>query len=248
MINKSEAVIVKIECITNMHVGNGDVNYNIIDNEVERDAVTGYPTINSSGVKGALREFFERRKEEGSIVTEDLVNGIFGKEGAGKLRFLSADMLAIPARANKGDEPYYLVSTAQAIETYKNKCNMFLGKQLELVEENVKDRAVEGKDLNKCIKIKEFDNKEIHMLAHDEFRNIALPVLARNKLDNGKSVNLWYEEVVPHKSLFSFVVIAESVDKEYLSKFVEVIDNQIVQFGGNASIGYGLCKVKVEAI
>ena len=44
--------------MTNMHVGNGDVNYNIIDNEVEKDPVTGYPTINASGVKGALREFF----------------------------------------------------------------------------------------------------------------------------------------------------------------------------------------------
>ena len=31
------AIIVNLECMTNMHVGNGDVNYNIIDNEVEKD-------------------------------------------------------------------------------------------------------------------------------------------------------------------------------------------------------------------
>ena len=41
------AIIVNLECITNMHVGNGDVNYNIIDNEVEKDPITGYPTINA---------------------------------------------------------------------------------------------------------------------------------------------------------------------------------------------------------
>ena len=56
--DKMAAIIVNLECMTNMHVGNGDVNYNIIDNEVEKDPVTGYPTINASGVKGALREFF----------------------------------------------------------------------------------------------------------------------------------------------------------------------------------------------
>ena len=41
------AYIVQLQCITNMHVGNGDVNYNIIDNEVEKDPVTNYPVINA---------------------------------------------------------------------------------------------------------------------------------------------------------------------------------------------------------
>ena len=55
------AIIVNLECMTNMHVGNGDVNYYIIDYEVEKDPVTGYPTINASGVKGAFREYFKWR-------------------------------------------------------------------------------------------------------------------------------------------------------------------------------------------
>ena len=58
------AIVVNLECVTNMHVGNGDVNFNIIDNEVERDVVTGYPTINASGVKGALREYFKKNVAE----------------------------------------------------------------------------------------------------------------------------------------------------------------------------------------
>ena len=37
--DKMAAIIVNLECMTNMHVGNGDVNYNIIDNEVEKDPV-----------------------------------------------------------------------------------------------------------------------------------------------------------------------------------------------------------------
>lgn len=54
--------LVTLKCLTNMHVGNGDVNYNIVDNEVEVDPVTGYPTINASGVKGALRNYFKDNK------------------------------------------------------------------------------------------------------------------------------------------------------------------------------------------
>lgn len=43
---------------TNLHVGNGDINYNIIDNEVEKDVLTEQPIIYSSGMKGAFREYF----------------------------------------------------------------------------------------------------------------------------------------------------------------------------------------------
>lgn len=56
------AKLFKVECITNLHVGNGDVNYNIIDNEVEKDPVTNCPTMNASGIKGAIREFFVNRQ------------------------------------------------------------------------------------------------------------------------------------------------------------------------------------------
>ena len=72
------AIIVNLECMTNMHVGNGDVNYNIIDNEVEKDPVTGYPTINASGVKGALREFFN-----GDSELRQYVSTLFGADKAG---------------------------------------------------------------------------------------------------------------------------------------------------------------------
>jgi len=50
--------VYKYTCLTNLHVGSGDINYNIVDNEVERDPVTGLPMIHASGVKGALREYF----------------------------------------------------------------------------------------------------------------------------------------------------------------------------------------------
>lgn len=68
-----------------------------------------------------------------------------------------------------------------------------------------------------------------------------MPVLARNQLENGKSKNLWYEEIVPHNSIFYFFALADS--KELLDDFANVIKDKVIQFGNNASIGYGLCRV-----
>lgn len=231
------AIIVNLECVTNMHVGNGDVNFNIIDNEVERDVVTGYPTINASGVKGALREFFVKKG-----IDEAAINDIFGKDNAGKLKFLSADMLALPMRASAGDEAFYLVSTEEAVKKYKETCALFLNLEQTFEPAAVSGRQAEGMNLTEKVTIL---GKEIHFAAQKDFEKTALPVVARNKLENGKSVNLWYEEVVPHKSLFTFGVLAEDCDKSLLEMFRDTVAGQVIQFGGNASIGYGLCKVSV---
>jgi len=74
--------------------------------------------------------------------------------------------------------------------------------------------------------------------------------LARNYLVNGESKNLWYEEVVPKKSKFYFVIakptnLDEADRQEKLDAFEKRFDNSSrVQFGGNKSIGYGYSKVE----
>ena len=78
------AFLYKMTCLTNLHVGNGDVNYSIIDNEVELDYVLKEPTIPSSGVKGALLSYIEGLKDY-----PGLVKTVFGgKEDAGTYKFL----------------------------------------------------------------------------------------------------------------------------------------------------------------
>jgi CRISPR-associated protein Cmr4 len=49
-----------IECLSNLHVGSGDANYDVIDKKVQRDPVTNLPCIHSSGIKGAFREYFDQ--------------------------------------------------------------------------------------------------------------------------------------------------------------------------------------------
>ena len=218
-----KAKIFVIECLTNLHVGNGDVNFNIIDNEVERDVVTGFPTINSSGVKGALRAFFEENKLSD-------INEIFGSEDkgittSGSLKFLSANLLALPIRSiSGGDKPYSIHAPKTACEDFNQMIANF---QLEdVLIEDIKggDEVITLDVDNSC------------------YEKYGLPVIARNSV--GEQTNLWYEEVVPHKSIFYFAVVASTNESEnLLESFTDSVRDKIIQFGANASVGYGLCKV-----
>ncbi|MTB64581.1 CRISPR-associated protein Cmr4 [Streptococcus sp. zg-86] len=217
---KAKAYI--LECLTNLHVGNGEVNFNVIDNEIERDAVTNFPTINSSGVKGALREFFEHKK-----IDKDVIDTIFGSSdretSQGQLKFLSANLLAQPLPETAGDKPYKLAVPQEAAT------------QFQVLTETFLCTSSLFKDIEK--------NYNLQIVSNDEYEAHDLPVLARNCLNNGKSENLWYEEVVPHKTIFYLIVVSQYDNLELLNQFDQVVANQVVQFGANASIGYGLCKM-----
>lgn len=224
-----KARIYLVECLTNLHVGNGEVNFNIVDNEVERDIITNYPTIYSSGVKGALRAFFQ---SEGQ--TEETIRSLFGDENdmKGEVKFLDAKLLAQPV-PNDGshqeiDSPYRLVSPKQALKDFGYSLATYLNYN--------KDKMVSSVQ-----QIRE--RKGITVISEEEYASYSLPVLARNRLENGRSVNLWYEEVVPYKSLFYLPICVQGDDDFYLELFHEVVADKIIQIGANASIGYGLCRL-----
>ena len=219
-----KAKIFVIECVTNLHVGNGDVNFNIIDNEVERDVVTGFPTINSSGVKGALRAFFEENK------LSDIINGIFGSEDkgsttSGSLKFLSANLLALPIRSISGDDkPYSIHAPKTACEDFNQMIANFQLENVSIADMKGGDEKITLDADNSC------------------YERYGLPVIARNSV--GEKTNLWYEEVVPHKSIFYFAVVASTSEADgLLDVFTESVREKIIQFGANASVGYGICKV-----
>lgn len=236
------AKLFKIKCLTNMHVGNGDVNFNIIDNEVERDSVTKYPTINSSGVKGALREFFE-------ATNKAVVDDIFGPEKSvgvpGKVKFLCANMLAIPMRASD-KATYHMVTTQKAVDAYNNLAKALMRDGALLIDASAgcEKVEVEGVECPVTAGLEAFVKGGVAVMGDEDFGEPVLPVVARNKLENGKSNNLWFEEIVPHESVFYFFAIVSDSDKEHLDAFVKGVDKKVVQFGGNATIGYGLCEVE----
>ena len=231
-----KAFLYKMTCLTNMHVGNGDINYSIIDNEVEKDAVLGEAVIPSSGVKGALRAY---AKSEGFAQ----LDSVFGSDNdmPGTYKFLSAGLLARPVRITKGEGAYKLATNADIIKAFNDLCEgLGLAKQIDesmITSVNV-DIELEGNKLTKVVTPK-FESDEWAVLT--ELSQISLPVSARNSLDDkGISKNLWYEQYVPHHSVFYLIVISPNEENAIDS----LLNNQVIQFGADASVGCGLVKIE----
>jgi CRISPR-associated protein Cmr4 len=247
-----------VECITNMHAGSGDANYGIVDKLVQRDPVTKHPTIHASSMKGALREYFEQKwgKEDKKVAS------IFGKESidgndseTGNFKFLNADLVALPVRCNYES---YVSGINQLVATDINsKGRLLINKEVFISLENsskiYRDNIPQGsviyaEDITLTpvtyanpLLIKGFDgfSSRYATFNNTDFESISrnLPVIARNKL--GEDNNLWYEEVVPHKTIF---ITYFGVTEPYFEDFKTVLAKDLIQIGGNASIGYGLCK------
>ena len=248
----------KIECLTNFHVGSGDINYNVVDNEVEKD-INGYPMIHSSGLKGALREQAEKKQFAGN---DKAVVDIFGQKSGssdiipGSYKFLDANIICRPLRVygspSMASIPVFSLASindfikkvsAFGITKYdsdelKEDDFDFKGCEFITTESNI---FIEGEktavfsDSNKNVLGKFKDVLGEHYAVVNNFDHYPLPVLARNYLEDGKSKNLWYEEVVPHGSVFYTIIITpdetNALDME-----------EIKQIGGHASIGCGFTK------
>lgn len=256
-----KAHLFKLHCLTNLHVGSGDVNYNIIDNEVERDPTNGFPIIHASGVKGALREHFSKTLPEGTITR------IFGAPpknknsiAAGEYKFLDAGSIARPMRVSGSEKIASIpVTTVAALNAYLSSLTAFgcehygIGPVVldedafgdaefitncpeNISIEGVKTKHMTAQQASLLGKLKDVLG-ETFALARS-FDDYALPVVARNYLENGESKNLWYEEVVPHGSVFYLIILTpeESLDLD--------LEKDVLQFGGHASIGCGFVKAQ----
>lgn len=263
--------IYMIKALTNMHVGSGDVNFDIIDNKVQRDIITEYPTINASSLKGAIREHFRSRLSKQEVVD------IFGgekkndekkKNVSGTHRFFTANLLSYPVRSNK--KPFFRAICPHIIEEFISYLDNFglkyqsrneLEELKNLAEDNkvfvfkeefngaiIEDKKAEYKNFAGIGKLVELFGEDISLYSDEDFKDLIkeLPVIARNKLENGESKNLWYEEVVPRESRFYFVTIDESKGD---NQFDKILTSDTIQIGANASIGYGYTNIeKIKGI
>lgn len=276
-----------IRTLSNLHVGSGEINFDIIDNQVQRDEA-GNPHINSSSLKGALREHFGRFDPPQEVDQTDsaALRYIFGPGNAennaqtGAYRFFAASLLSRPLRCDK--TPYVSATTPQLIKGLLEAVEDF-GANLDPADKSalealaalapgegdafVLDASLAGAKIEDLAgaqhrqlseeaheRLKVLIGHPIALINDTKMRSIALPVQARNYLDNGESKNLWYEEVVPKKSKFYFVVakptnLDNADKKEKLEKFEKQFDAmKTVQFGGNKSIGYGYSKVEKVSV
>lgn len=225
-----------ITTLSNLHVGSGDINFDIIDNQVQRDATTNLPIIHSSSLKGAFREHFTIFDENGKKVKDSMmVTYVFGRDTedsenkkssqAGAYSFFEAQLLTRPVRSNV--RPYFNATSPSVIKNFLEAIALFdigfdeeLKAELErfsqlnplknepLIFENLSNVTLEdeiAKYQNFDVsKLKSFLGENLALFEDKAFEELDLPVIARNQLENGKSKNLWYEEVVPKKNEILF--------------------------------------------
>lgn len=267
----------KLTCITNMHVGSDSSNYSIVDNEVEKDDLLGCPTIHSSGVKGALRDRAESLKPGLSDQAIKEIFGAPAKEKEietpGAFAFVGAHMLTRPLRASGGNATFINATTPTVVNNFITLANSFgcmpnglaglkpinpnfnenqflctvQGAEIEdektalLNADTAKDFGIASEQFKLIVKLLGNDFALVK-----SFEDYPLPVVARNNL--GKNKNLWYEELVPHHTVFYLIIISPENCKADIAvdKWLqdENKDEIIVQFGGNASIGCGYTLVK----
>jgi len=258
------AEVYLIQCITNLHVGSGDANYGIIDKLVQRDTVYNYPTIHASSLKGALRERFEKIWKDNLNYVED----IFGKKtnsdteaGSGNCNFLNADLLALPVRCSH--KQFALTLCPQSIGFINGKAKMLTESEILrmpttidrlFTNENpvgdifLEDDSIQRAGHSELINgwtTKDFNpfKKQYAIVEDSKYDTYAadLPVVARNRLDENR--NLWYEEVVPHQSVFiTYFIPNATVDSNAFADFEKNLSEKNFQVGANSSVGYGLCK------
>ncbi len=272
-----------IRTLTNLHAGSGDINFDIVDKQVQRDQ-DGLPIIHSSSLKGALREHIEDKpqtieKRQDSEEITQRVKYIFGPENnsnsshqTGAYAFFAAHILTRPVRSNQ--RAYFNATSPQVIKNllevqadFSVPLSDTLITALQALSElNPAEGApvvfedTDGVKLESFSAVKNtafstaslsgFLGENIALFHHNDYKGLALPVLARNHLENGVSSNLWYEEVVPKQTRFYFVMgrpdNVDQTDKEKIDKFGEQFDDklqEIVQIGANSSVGYGYTKI-----
>ncbi len=238
--------VFSLRALTNLHAGAGDSFYGAVDKMVQRDAATERPVIHSHSLKGALREYFE--EELG--LNQDFVNRVFGTPVKGKAedarpgayRFFSADLMALPVPQKDMESPKSFELAADPVELKRYVARLKQMGCTQWADETAFKPVLQPTGMT-IETSNDFPKR---------FRDAAdeLPVVARNCLNNGKSENLWYEELVPRESIFVFTVQSgPTKDKERdctvadEKLFLEslALAGKTVQIGANASVGYGYC-------
>lgn len=157
---KTHAYLIK--CLTNLHAGSGDANYGVIDKLVQRDRITNYPMIHSSGIKGAIKEYFDKAVTGLSDKT-DFFRFVFGSTKTdknedmkqGEFKFFDAEMLLLPVRSNY--RPFYRVTSPEILDSLSKKFD-----NLE-VNNNLKNEIYAISSLNADLPII-FENQQDVML------------------------------------------------------------------------------------
>lgn len=103
MFKEARAMFIYAE--TSLHAGSG-TSLGVIDLPIQREKYTDYPVLQASGIKGAVRDYFETKNSNDSTKVDlvfgpDTIGG-GGEAFTGAATFTDARLLLFPVRSLKG--------------------------------------------------------------------------------------------------------------------------------------------------
>ncbi len=156
---KEECALLSFYAISPIHAGSG-ASVATVDLPIQRERHTGYPHIQASGVKGAMRDHFRKffqnnveieKDDESLSDLEYLINKIFGSDEQdgwnkenipGLISVSDAKLLAFPMRSNIS--PFVWVTCLTILKRLKNDLE-FIGQSLDIKDNDLnieKDSAI----------------------------------------------------------------------------------------------------------
>lgn len=245
---------------TFVHVGS-EQSDGVVDLPVAREAISNYPFIPGSGLKGALLDWAKQQ----SVPDRE---SLFGQqESAGQLLFSDARLLALPVRSQHQASRW--ITCPRLLERYhRDRQRLGVGTfglsaspepahalgtsntHIILEERGFDISGAVAPDIIDAIATlvpHEATRKRLAeslLLLHDDdfvwFARYGLAVQARNVLDRETktSKNLWYEESLPPDSLL-YCVIGERQTGVANALTEALKARPYLQVGGNETIGQG---------
>ncbi len=251
-----------IHLLSPMHVG-GTYEFSVVDQPIQREGHTGFPKIEASSLKGSIRHHYVRTVKDNA---QEKV--IFGDtDYAGKLTFTDARILFFPVRSAKG--VYALLTCPIVLNRYmqeegKNITVNIDGNQghvtststikLEnsnnvLLDEYLYEQVEENLEFNTCIKYVEGRMSGVDIASHaflisdDEFTYFVkhnTEIITRTAINHETGIvtthALFDEEYVPTETIFYTTIHGEQA-------YISELDLDILQIGGNMTLGKGFVKV-----
>lgn len=253
--------------LTPMHIGSGS-SLSVIDLPIYREVHTDFPAIPSSAIKGVVRANYEKQKNQET-------DRLFGNQDQeGDIIFTDAKILLFPVKSLKGvfvwiTCPLVLERFERDTDTklnfdYKLEGNkVFVSSDKVLIKDNTvvleefSFGATVKKEINnlKSLTSDKVDENRIVILPDDIFRFFVknyTEVVARIRIDQSTGTveqgGLWYQELTPTETVYYGKIASRTNNNENLNTILQFLKNNILQFGGDETLGRGFTYIKVEGV
>jgi len=256
-----------IKTLTPLHVGSGS-DLGVVDLPIQRESHTGFPKIEASSLKGAIRSEFVSKN------SEDKAEKIFGTgDKAGDLGFSDTRILFFPVKSVRGIYAY--ITCPMVLERFQKDINIKIGDNTSVLKEDeikisfpndneciVFDKSknivnnhvileeysfkVKENKFDKSFKIPQIDKTRLVIVSDDNFTHFvknSTEVITRIAINNETGIvkqgGLFTEEYLPAETVMYALAIGE------VNKFID--DTSIfLQIGGNTTLGKGICELSIN--